>query len=323
MKKILFLLLLLALPAVVVGQIPTSQNIIFVSTSPTGSCTNGAAVEIVISTGAIFTCQAGTWGEVGVDPDDGFPIVLGTTAIVSGSTTTTLAGITIDGVTPTTFGFIDPTSSIQTQLNSKLPTASFTFDNLGSGTNVGHGLVCGNGCVSTTAGTGVINANEISGVLLSGLATGILKNTAGVPSIATPGTDYVVPSGNITGTAAGLSGTPTLPNGTLAQTSAITTNSTLIATTAAVTTALAAYTPTASLGLPVSGGLTLTTATTDTATIAGVTSSSHCVFSPTNATAAAITVLGFISSVSANTVVFSHAATVALGGTINIVCTVN
>jgi hypothetical protein len=51
----------------------------------------------------------------------------------------------------------------------------------------------------------------INGTLLSGLATGLFKNTTGtgVPSIATAGTDYVVPSGSITGTAAANFGTDT------------------------------------------------------------------------------------------------------------------
>lgn len=45
---------------------------------------------------------------------------------------------------------------------------------------------------------------QINGTSLAGLATGLLKNTTstGVPSIATAGTDYVTPSGSITGNAA-------------------------------------------------------------------------------------------------------------------------
>jgi hypothetical protein len=35
---------------------------------------------------------------------------------------TTMSGIAIDGVTPTVMGYVDPTSSIQTQLNGKAPT---------------------------------------------------------------------------------------------------------------------------------------------------------------------------------------------------------
>ena len=54
-------------------------------------------------------------------------------------------------------------------------------------------------------------------------ATGLVlkgAGTLGVSTPATPGTDYVIPSGSITGTASNLSGTPTLPNGTSATTQA-------------------------------------------------------------------------------------------------------
>ena len=69
--------------------------------------------------------------------------------------------------------------------------------------------------------------------------------------------------------------------------------------------------------------LTFTTATSDSATIAGVNANSHCTFSPTNSTAAATTTLGYVSAVSAGSVTISHAATVASGGTVNIICTSN
>jgi hypothetical protein len=71
----------------------------------------------------------------------------------------------------------------------------------------------------------------------------------------------------------------------------------------------------------VRGTLSLTTATSDTASITGVTSSSVCTFSPTNATAAAATVIAYVSAVSTGSVTITHAATVANGGTLNIICT--
>lgn len=80
---------------------------------------------------------------------------------------------------------------------------------------------------------------------------------------------------------------------------------------------------TCSGGLPLIGTLNLTTATSDSATIAGVTSSSHCVFSPTNSTAAASTVAGYVSAVGTNSVTIAHVATSASGGTMNILCSVN
>jgi hypothetical protein len=76
-------------------------------------------------------------------------------------------------------------------------------------------------------------------------------------------------------------------------------------------------------GNSVSGSGTYTTATSDAITVTGATSSSHCTFSPTNATAAAATVIGYISSVSANTVTITHVATSASTGTVNVLCTLN
>ncbi len=70
---------------------------------------------------------------------------------------------------------------------------------------------------ATTSGSNSVTVTKINGASLSGLATGILKNTTGtgVPSIASAGTDYVAPGGalgtpssgvgtNLTGTASGL-----------------------------------------------------------------------------------------------------------------------
>jgi len=54
-----------------------------------------------------------------------------------------------------------------------------TFDQIGSGTNIGQGLVVGAGSVLSPSGGGFINANEINGTLLSGLASCLLFNTTG------------------------------------------------------------------------------------------------------------------------------------------------
>jgi hypothetical protein len=46
--------------------------------------------------------------------------------VVGTTDTQTLTGKTVDGVTPTTFGYVDPTSSIQTQLNGKAASNAST-----------------------------------------------------------------------------------------------------------------------------------------------------------------------------------------------------
>jgi hypothetical protein len=47
-------------------------------------------------------------------------------AVVGTTDTQTLTSKTVDGVTPTTFGYLDPTSSVQTQLNAKQGTITLT-----------------------------------------------------------------------------------------------------------------------------------------------------------------------------------------------------
>jgi hypothetical protein len=105
-----------------------------------------------------------------------------------------------------------------------------------SGTNTGDNAVntLYSGLTSNATHTGdaegatALTVKKINGVELSGLATGILKNTTttGVPTIAVAGTDYLTPTGsaasltnfptlnqNTTGTAANVTGTVAIANG--------------------------------------------------------------------------------------------------------------
>jgi hypothetical protein len=76
-----------------------------------------------------------------------------------------------------------------------LSTQSGTFSGTSSGTNTGDQTISISGDVTAAGSTGSLSAtvNKINGTLLSGLATGLLKNTTstGIPSIAVAGTDYV------------------------------------------------------------------------------------------------------------------------------------
>lgn len=54
-------------------------------------------------------------------------ITIGSTTISLGQTVSALNGVIVDGVTPTIFGYVDPTSSIQTQLNGKQPVGSYAL----------------------------------------------------------------------------------------------------------------------------------------------------------------------------------------------------
>ena len=43
------------------GQVTQPSGVILVSTAPAGACTAGVQGQLVTTTGAIWTCQSGTW----------------------------------------------------------------------------------------------------------------------------------------------------------------------------------------------------------------------------------------------------------------------
>ena len=159
-----------------------------------------------------------------------------------------------------------------------------------SGTNTGDNAVntLYSGLVSNATHTGdatgstALTVVKINGVLMSGLATGILKNTTstGAPSIAVAGTDYVAPGGalgtpssgtltnctfptlnqNTTGTAAGLSATLAVASGGTGQTSSTGSGAVVLANTPTlITPNIGAATGTS---LVLSGSLTVNGTTT-------------------------------------------------------------
>lgn len=97
-----------------------------------------------------------------------------------------------------------------------------------SGTNTGDNAIntLYSSLVSNATHTGdatgstALTVVRINGQSLADLATGLLKNTTttGVPTIAIAGTDYVIPSGSITGNAANVTGTVAIANGGTGET---------------------------------------------------------------------------------------------------------
>ena len=79
-----------------------------------------------------------------------------------------------------------------------MATQSGTFSGTSSGTNTGNQTISIGGDVTAAGSTGVLTATvtKVNGVALSGLSTGLLKNTTttGAPSIAIAGTDYAAAS---------------------------------------------------------------------------------------------------------------------------------
>lgn len=148
-------------------------------------------------TGLVVVTSGSSWGTTRTAP---------TGTVVGTTDTQTLTNKTIDGVSPTTMGFVDPTSSIQTQINTKAPSASPTFTGtvtvpvLGS-TQCLHvdlsGAVSGTGFDCGTGGGGMIWPGAAGIAVYSGTSSW--------------GTSLTAPTGNIVGT----TDTQTLTNKTL------------------------------------------------------------------------------------------------------------
>ena len=141
-----------------------------------------------------------------------------------------------------------------------------------SGSNTGDQSISISGDVTATGSTGVLTATvtKINGVSLAGLTTGLLKNTTttGVPSIATAGTDYVAPGGdlgtpssgvatNLTGTASGLTAGHVTTNANLTGVVTSVGNATSIAN-GSITNAMLANSAVANLSGTNTGDQTIT-----------------------------------------------------------------
>lgn len=140
----------------------------------------------------------------------------GVSGSVSTSTTTPEITISLGAITPA----------------SVAATGTVSGSNL-SGTNTGDnapnslysGLVSNATHTGDATGATALTVRGINNVILSTLATGLLKNTTstGVPTIAVPGTDYLTP----TGSAAGLTSFPTLNQNTTGSAATLTTGRTI------------------------------------------------------------------------------------------------
>ena len=147
---------------------------------PTGSMTWPAAGGIVVYGGS------GAWGASITAPSG---------EIVGTTDAQTLTNKTVDGVTPAVFGYLDATSSIQTQLNAKAAIpASGTLALATSSIASGACQAVTQGTVNSVAATGATTSSVIpwsfNGSI--GAVTGYAPSTLGGLSVtAYPTTGYV------------------------------------------------------------------------------------------------------------------------------------
>ncbi|MFZ3343381.1 MAG: hypothetical protein WA213_21060 [Terriglobales bacterium] len=122
-------------------------------------------------------------------------ITLGSTALTLAGTTTAVSGLTVDGVGPTTFGYVDPTSSIQTQLNGKQGTLTLTTTGTsgaatltGSTLNIPEYAGGGGGGTVTSVGLTVPSWLSVSGSPITGSGTLAVTGTTETANyfLATP-----------------------------------------------------------------------------------------------------------------------------------------
>ncbi len=214
---------------------------------------------------------------------------MGTTNVALGATASSVSGLTIDGISPTTMGFLDATSSIQTQLNGKQPTLSSysTIVNLfGSGSCTGY--LYSDGTCSTPGGSGTVSdgsgtttANELA---VSTTTAHTIGYATTLPTAAEP-----AHTGDVTNTAGSLATTVVKVNG-----GSIPTSAGLVGTNSSgqfVTANAYVYKGTVTL----SGTIASASSSTVSVAVTGATTSSVCLAS---FSAAFTGITGFVPSTS-------------------------
>ena len=277
--------------------------------TPSGSITGNAAT---VTTNANLT---GPITSIGNATSIASQTGTGSTFVMSASPTLTgtpLAPTAIAGTNTTQIA----TTAFVTAAVSGGTTTNFTGNLAGDVTGTQSATVVG----------------KINGTALSGLGTGILKNTTatGVPSIAVAGTDYLTPTGNgsaltgitesqVTNLTADLAlkaplASPTLTGTPLAPTAIAGTNTTQLATTAFVTNAVSGGTTTNFSG-NLAGEVTGTQSSTVVGNAAVIAKTLTGYTSTPGTVSSADNILGAIQKINGNDVLKAPLASPTLTGT--------
>ena len=201
--------------------VTTNANLTGVVTS-SGNATaiaNGAITNAMLFNGAVANLSGTNTG------DQTLPTLISLGAVASNTAITgaTNTKITYDAKGLVTAGAAATTADIAASTNKNYVTdAQQTVIGNTSGTNTGDnsanslysGLVSNATHTGDATGSNALTVVKINGTLMSGLATGILKNTTatGIPSIAVA-SDFPTLNQNTSGTASNVTGTVAVANG--------------------------------------------------------------------------------------------------------------
>lgn len=203
MKKILVGLVILGLVMWFAGtyqpaysQIPTSVGITFVSAAPSGACVNGSSLQVVVSTGALYSCQSGAWASISGGS--------------GGSGTVTSVGVTTANGVSATGGPITGSGSFTFALGAITPTTVNNITITQPATSATLTLVQGStlatsGAFSTTflaSANSVFTLPNGSNTLVGISNTATLSNKTFVaPVLGAATATSLLASGNVDGTA--------------------------------------------------------------------------------------------------------------------------
>lgn len=224
-----YLLFLLALP--VFAQ--TNAQTVYVTNTPSGACSARTNLRLLTPTGALYTCQSGTWGAIGGGGGGACSSLGGdvtgtcaantikTNVALAGSPTTTTqaSGDSATKIATTAYvsnalASINPAVSVEAATTGVLSNTP-TYNNGTAG--VGATLTAGSAGVLTVDGYSpainepILVKNQAS-ALQNGVYTLTTVGTGGVAYVLTRRTDYNAPSNiNYTGTIPVINGS-TLAN---------------------------------------------------------------------------------------------------------------
>ncbi len=169
MKKLLLLLVLLAMSLAMQAQVVGPGWVNYVTSAPSGACSQGEPLRSVIGLGTVYSCQSGTWATVGGGGSGTVTSVSFTGGLISVATPTTTPALTVAG----TSGGIPFFSAANTWGSS--------------GALAAGGVVLGGGAGTTPAtNTGLTFSGSTLTVGLAGTSTGVLAlsgTTSGASTI--------------------------------------------------------------------------------------------------------------------------------------------